>query len=108
MGGNIGHNGVPHKASGMNLTFDTCFMSPPKSNVEFENSTKIVNLLVVFLFPAFALSLIQTGCKCWKQTTRHSVADSKSIAPFLERKLTRRGNAVLRKIKRLRPCLNRN
>jgi hypothetical protein len=40
----------------MNSTFDTSMMSASESNVEFGNSTRIMNLLVALLFPAFALA----------------------------------------------------
>jgi hypothetical protein len=48
-------------ASGMNLTFDTRSMSALKSNVKFENSTTIISLLVVLLFPTFALAVDTNG-----------------------------------------------
>ncbi|PXW53606.1 hypothetical protein C7450_11394 [Chelatococcus asaccharovorans] len=39
----------------MNLTFGTRSMSASRPNVKFENSTRIINFLVVLLFPTFAL-----------------------------------------------------
>lgn len=43
------------EASGMNLTFGTRSMSASRPNVKFENSTRIIDFLVVLLFPTFAL-----------------------------------------------------
>ncbi len=45
----------------MNLTFDTRSMSAPRSNAKFENSTRIISLLVVLLFPTFARAADTNG-----------------------------------------------
>ena len=42
-------------ASGMNLTFGTRSMSVSRPNVKCEDSTRTINILVVLLFPTFAL-----------------------------------------------------
>ena len=55
--------------SGMNLTFGTRSMSASRPNVEFENSTRIINIRVVLCFQHLPLGPIQMGLKCWKRTT---------------------------------------
>ena len=63
---------MPNPPSGMNLTFGTRSMSASRPNVKFENSTRIINILVVLCFRHLLLGLIQMGGKCRKRTTRAS------------------------------------
>ncbi|CAH1651921.1 hypothetical protein CHELA17_20496 [Chelatococcus asaccharovorans] len=50
-----------YRFSGMNLTFGPRSMSASRSNVKFENSTRIIKALVVLLFPTFALGADTKG-----------------------------------------------
>ncbi len=58
----------------MNLTFDTRSMSAPRSNVKFENSTRILSLLVVLLFPTFPREADTNGMQMLE--TNHEYPDS--------------------------------
>ncbi|CAH1666389.1 hypothetical protein CHELA40_12835 [Chelatococcus asaccharovorans] len=48
-------------SSRMNLTFGTRSTSTSRPNVKLGNSTRIINILVVLLFPTFALGADTSG-----------------------------------------------
>ncbi|CAH1673525.1 hypothetical protein CHELA17_61539 [Chelatococcus asaccharovorans] len=54
---------VSHAPRGMNLAFGTRSMSASRPNVKFGNSTRIINIPVVLLFPTFALGAGPNGIK---------------------------------------------
>jgi hypothetical protein len=62
----------------MNLTFESRFVATARSNVKFENSTRIIYLLVVLMILTFASTVVRDGMQM--SESDHEIADAGFLA----------------------------